>query len=57
MESSDPMTNWHEKGAAVRCTQCGECLDKCPQDIDIPHELEITQKVLGEGVPLCELKS
>lgn len=27
-------------GYASQCTQCGECLEKCPQHIDIPTELE-----------------
>ncbi|NHJ25476.1 MAG: aldo/keto reductase [Candidatus Lokiarchaeota archaeon] len=25
------------EGAAVLCVQCGECLDKCPQQIEIPE--------------------
>lgn len=29
-----------EPGYASQCTQCGECLEKCPQHIDIPAVLE-----------------
>jgi predicted aldo/keto reductase-like oxidoreductase len=55
MESDDPATNWHEKGAASRCTQCGECLDKCPQGIQIPDELVVTRKLLEDNIPMEEL--
>jgi len=29
-----------EPGFASRCVQCGQCLEKCPQGIDIPEALE-----------------
>jgi predicted aldo/keto reductase-like oxidoreductase len=29
-----------EPGYASQCVQCGECLEKCPQKIDIPACLE-----------------
>jgi len=32
-------------GYASQCVQCGECLEKCPQEIEIPDVLE---KVAGE---------
>jgi predicted aldo/keto reductase-like oxidoreductase/predicted transcriptional regulator YdeE len=35
-------------GAASLCVECGECLDKCPQMIDIPNELKKVHLVLGE---------
>jgi predicted aldo/keto reductase-like oxidoreductase/predicted transcriptional regulator YdeE len=35
-------------GAAALCAECGECLDKCPQMIDIPNELKKAHLVLGE---------
>jgi hypothetical protein len=31
---------------ASYCTQCGECLAKCPQKIDIPAELDKAHKLL-----------
>lgn len=30
---------------ANSCTQCGACLDKCPQHIDIPREMAMAAKV------------
>ncbi|MEJ2242342.1 MAG: aldo/keto reductase [Candidatus Bathyarchaeota archaeon] len=35
-------------GNASICTQCGWCLEKCPQGIVIPKELEKVNKVLGK---------
>ena len=34
-------------GNASICTKCGCCLEKCPQGIIIPEELEKVQEVLG----------
>ncbi|MEJ2272249.1 MAG: aldo/keto reductase [Candidatus Bathyarchaeota archaeon] len=34
-------------GNASICTECGCCVDKCPQGIIIPKELETVQKILG----------
>jgi len=34
-------------GNAAMCIQCGECLEKCPQEIDIPAELEKVHAILG----------
>jgi len=31
---------------ALHCTECGECLAKCPQRIDIPTELKAAHKIL-----------
>ena len=38
-----------DNGNAALCVQCGECLEKCPQMINIPYELEKVHLVLGEG--------
>jgi predicted aldo/keto reductase-like oxidoreductase len=33
-----------EPGYASNCTQCGECLEKCPQHLDIPYHLQKVAK-------------
>jgi predicted aldo/keto reductase-like oxidoreductase len=45
-------TDWHGKGKASLCTQCGECLDKCPQKIDIPEALIQVRQIFEEGIAL-----
>jgi predicted aldo/keto reductase-like oxidoreductase len=37
---------------ADQCTQCEECLEKCPQKIDIPGWLEKAHEALYSDVPL-----
>ena len=37
------------EGNAGLCIKCGECLDKCPQSIDIPTELEKINEIFGNG--------
>ncbi len=39
--------NSSNNGNAGICTKCGECLDKCPQNIDIPTELEKVYKIFS----------
>jgi predicted aldo/keto reductase-like oxidoreductase len=34
-------------GSALMCINCGECLEKCPQEINIPAELEKVEAILG----------
>lgn len=36
-------------GGAVLCTKCEACVKKCPQNIDIPAELEKVHAVLDRG--------
>ena len=36
-------------GNASLCIKCGECLEKCPQSIDIPTELEKINEIFGNG--------
>jgi len=33
-------------GDATKCTNCGICLEKCPQEIDIPKELQTAHNAL-----------
>jgi predicted aldo/keto reductase-like oxidoreductase len=35
-------------GNASLCVDCGKCLEKCPQEIDIPMELEKVHAILGK---------
>ncbi len=35
-------------GNALLCDNCGECLEKCPQEINIPMELEKVHAILGK---------
>ena len=58
-----PLENWYSmmakteeelkekpgNGNASLCTKCGECLEKCPQFIDIPTELEKINEIFGNG--------
>lgn len=39
-------------GNASICIQCGQCLEKCPQQIDIPTELGKVHAILGKREPL-----
>ncbi len=40
----------NEPALASQCVQCGECLEKCPQDLEIPDFLEaVVQDLEGEG--------
>jgi predicted aldo/keto reductase-like oxidoreductase len=36
-------------GGAALCTACGACIKKCPQELDIPAELEKVHAVLAKG--------
>lgn len=43
------------EGAASLCIQCGECLEKCPQQIDIPDMMERVNGIFKEGKDVSEL--
>ena len=47
-KSEEELKTMENNGNASLCVQCGECLEKCPQMIDIPFELEKVHLVLGE---------
>ena len=38
----------HPNGNASMCTECGRCLEKCPQQIDIPGEMKKVHASVGE---------
>ena len=44
-------------GNGSLCVICGECLDKCPQEINIPLELERAHAVLGKRDPISKYYS
>ena len=41
-------------GAASLCIQCGECLEKCPQQIDIPDIMEKVNEIIEEGKSITD---
>lgn len=42
-------------GSASLCIQCGECLEKCPQQIEIPDELERVRLIFEDGKKVTDL--
>jgi predicted aldo/keto reductase-like oxidoreductase len=50
----DQLDEGSANGSAYLCINCGECLEKCPQEIDIPVELERVEAILGKGEPLTK---
>jgi predicted aldo/keto reductase-like oxidoreductase len=42
-------------GSALLCIECGECLDKCPQQIDIPDYMKKASAILDEGKKVSEI--
>lgn len=43
------------EGAQTLCIQCGECLDKCPQQIDIPDMMEKANHIFEEGKKVSDV--
>ena len=43
------------EGAATLCIQCEECLDKCPQQIDIPTFMEHANSLFEDGKSISEV--
>ncbi|MFX1339174.1 MAG: aldo/keto reductase [Promethearchaeota archaeon] len=43
------------EGAASLCIQCGECLDKCPQQIDIPAMMEKANLIFRDRKNVSEV--
>jgi len=42
-------------GAATLCTQCEECLEKCPQQIEIPNMMEKANLIFRDGKDIKEV--
>ena len=42
-------------GAAILCIQCGECLDKCPQQIEIPDFMEKANEIFENGKNISDI--
>jgi len=54
-KSEEELKTMENNGNASLCVQCGECVEKCPQMIDIPNELEKVYSVLGEKQKISEV--
>ena len=49
VKSRDKVNKEHPNGNASLCTKCEVCLEKCPQNINIPEELEKVDAIMGKG--------
>ena len=43
------------EGASTLCSQCGECLEKCPQQIEIPDMMEKANSIFRDGKSVTEI--
>ena len=46
--SNGKLDKENPNGNASVCVQCGQCVEKCPQQINIPEELEKVDAILGK---------
>jgi predicted aldo/keto reductase-like oxidoreductase len=46
--SKETLDRENPNGNASLCVECGKCLEKCPQEINIPVELAKTDAILGK---------
>jgi predicted aldo/keto reductase-like oxidoreductase len=44
------------EGAASLCTQCEECVEKCPQNINIPNVMEVVNGIFNNNLDISEVK-
>ena len=54
VKSSEKVNKEHPNGNASLCTKCEVCLEKCPQHINIPEELEKVDAIMGKGKKISE---
>ena len=47
--SKEKLDGENPNGKASLCVNCGQCVEKCPQQINIPEELVKTHAILGKG--------
>jgi predicted aldo/keto reductase-like oxidoreductase len=47
-DSEKTLDEENPNGNASLCVSCGKCLEKCPQQINIPVELKKTHAILGK---------
>jgi predicted aldo/keto reductase-like oxidoreductase len=45
------------EGAASLCSQCGDCLEKCPQQINIPRIMDVVNGIFNEEFKISEIKT
>ncbi len=48
VDSKEELDKENPNGNASLCVECGKCLEKCPQQINIPVELEKAHAILGK---------
>jgi len=53
-KSAKKVNKEHPNGNASLCSKCGTCLEKCPQQINIPEEIEKVDAIMGKGKKISE---
>jgi predicted aldo/keto reductase-like oxidoreductase len=52
--SSEKCDKENPNGNASLCVECGACLEKCPQQINIPEELKKVDAILGKRARIAD---
>ena len=50
--SKDTVNKENPNGNASICVECGKCLEKCPQHIQIPNEMKKVDAIFGHREPI-----
>lgn len=53
--SPEKLDKAKSNGNASLCTNCGICLEKCPQEINIPNELKNVHLILKKGKKISDI--